>query len=134
MASTRTKGSWGSKPDQKSSFSNYGRGVDIAAPGDPIHSTGRSLKYVDMSGTSMAAPNAAGLAALIWSSYPDYTRDQVVAKLYSAVDNIDTLNSKYKHLLGSGESMLLRRFKTKLLQRLLGIVGTIAKPRHLISI
>jgi subtilisin family serine protease len=102
VASTKTKGSWGSKPDQKSSFSNYGRGVDIAAPGDPIHSTGRSLSYVDMSGTSMAAPNAAGLAALIWSAHPDYTRDQVVAKLYAAVDNVDSLNSRYKHLLGSG--------------------------------
>ncbi len=108
VASTKTKGSWGSKPDQKSSFSNYGRGVDIAAPGDPIHSTGRSLNYVDMSGTSMAAPNAAGLAALIWSAHPDYTRDQVVAKLLGSVDDVDGLNTKYKNLLGSGRINALK--------------------------
>ncbi|MCO4792170.1 MAG: S8 family serine peptidase [Bacteriovoracaceae bacterium] len=102
VASTKSKNSRRAKKDHKSSFSNYGRGVDIAAPGDPIHSTGRSLSYVDMSGTSMAAPNAAGLAALIWSVHPSYTRDQVVAKLMTSTDNIDVLNTRYKNLLGSG--------------------------------
>lgn len=50
----------------------------------------------------MAAPNAAGLAALIWSAFPDYTRNQVAAKLMMSSENIDALNSKYKHLLGNG--------------------------------
>ncbi len=90
------------KTDMKSFFSNYGRGVDISAPGEPIHSTGRSLKYVDMSGTSMAAPNAAGTAALIWSVHPEYSRDQVVAKLMMGADSIDALNKKYINLLGAG--------------------------------
>ncbi|TNE95612.1 MAG: hypothetical protein EP326_14735 [Deltaproteobacteria bacterium] len=116
VASSKTKAAWGSKPDQKSSFSNYGRGVDITAPGDPIHSTGRSLNYVDMSGTSMAAPNAAGLAALIWSVHPDFNRDQVVAKLFGSVDDIDGLNTKYKNLLGSGRINALKAVKDDLPQ------------------
>ena len=102
VASTKSKTARRSKIDQKSSFSNYGRGVDIAAPGDPIHSTGRSLRYVDMSGTSMAAPNAAASAALIWSIHPEYSRDQVVAKLLMGADNINNINNRYKNYLGSG--------------------------------
>lgn len=102
VASTKTKKSWRNKVDQKSKFSNYGRGVDVSAPGDPIHSTGRSLKYVEMSGTSMASPNAAGAAALIWSHFPELTREQVVARLIMGSDNLNSLNSKYMNLLGSG--------------------------------
>jgi subtilisin family serine protease len=102
VASTKSNAKRRTKIDRKSSFSNYGRGVDIAAPGDPIHSTGRSLKYVDMSGTSMAAPNAAASAALIWSVHPEYTREQVVAKLFMGTDNINRLNNRYKNYLGAG--------------------------------
>jgi subtilisin family serine protease len=103
VASTRSTAGWRSAEiDTKSSFSNYGRGIDISAPGEPIHSTGRSLSYVDMSGTSMAAPNAAGTAALIWSAHPEYSRAQVVAKLMMGSDNIDALNKKYINLLGAG--------------------------------
>ena len=102
VASTKSKKSWTSSVDQKSSFSNYGRGVDISAPGDPIYSTGRSLSYVELSGTSMAAPVVAGIAALIWSVDPNLTRDQVVAKLTSGATNINHVNPKYKDLLGAG--------------------------------
>lgn len=101
VASTQS-GSDTRKHDVRSRFSNYGFGVDIAAPGNPIYSTSKSGKYVDMSGTSMAAPNAAGVAALIWSVNPNYTREQVLAKLMRGSDDIDTLNSKYEHKLGHG--------------------------------
>lgn len=101
VASTQS-GSDTSKHDVRSRFSNYGYGVDIAAPGNPIYSTSKSGKYVDMSGTSMAAPNAAGLAALIWSVNPDYTREQVLATLMKSSDDIDELNPNYKNELGNG--------------------------------
>ena len=88
--------------DARSSFSNYGYGVDVAAPGSSIFSTLPNDTYGTKSGTSMAAPNAAGVAALIWSANPSWTRDQVAAQLMATADNIDALNPGYEGLLGSG--------------------------------
>ncbi|MEK7540346.1 MAG: S8 family serine peptidase, partial [Patescibacteria group bacterium] len=48
----------------KTYWSNWGK-VDVIAPGDEILSTYPGNKYVKMSGTSMASPHAAGVAALI---------------------------------------------------------------------
>jgi cell wall-associated protease len=59
-------------------FSNYGRqNVDIFAPGAQIYSTMPENDYEFQSGTSMAAPAVAGLAALIRSHYPKLTANQV---------------------------------------------------------
>lgn len=88
--------------DVKSSFSNYGEGVDITAPGSNIFSTLPNNTYDLQSGTSMSAPNAAGVAALIWSAHPTWTRDQVAAQLLGTADDIDALNPGFEGLLGSG--------------------------------
>ncbi|MBF2055559.1 MAG: S8 family serine peptidase [Candidatus Sericytochromatia bacterium] len=54
--------------DQLASFSNYGlQSVDLAAPGSSIYSTVLNHSYGNKSGTSMAAPHVAGVAALLWS-------------------------------------------------------------------
>jgi subtilisin family serine protease len=54
-----------------SSFSNIGKlTVDVASPGSSIYSTVNNNRYSSSSGTSMAAPNAAGVAAMVLGYYP----------------------------------------------------------------
>jgi subtilisin family serine protease len=55
-----------------SSFSDYGIDVDVYAPGDNIMSSIPGNQYTAESGTSMATPIAAGVAALIKSAHPDW--------------------------------------------------------------
>ncbi|MCL9780193.1 S8 family peptidase [Vibrio sp. S4M6] len=54
------------------SFSNYGKEtVDVFAPGYRILSSTPNNTYAVKSGTSMAAPVVSGVAAMVWSRYPD---------------------------------------------------------------
>jgi thermitase len=80
--------------DAKASFSTYGdTWVDVAAPGVNVYSTfpnhkfviarqsGRSYGYDVGSGTSMAAPVVAGVAALAWRSHVGATNESVRANV-----------------------------------------------------
>ena len=59
-------------------FSNYSREkVDVFAPGVDIYSTVPGNKYEENSGTSMASPVVAGLAALIMAYYPELEAAEV---------------------------------------------------------
>tara|TARA_B100000787_G_scaffold48813_1_gene35111 strand:- start:799 stop:2511 length:1713 start_codon:yes stop_codon:yes gene_type:complete len=59
-------------------FSNYGKtNVDVFAPGVDIYATMPKDKYTSNSGTSMAAPSAVGVAALVRSYYPKLSASQV---------------------------------------------------------
>lgn len=49
---------------ERSSFSNYGAGIDIVAPGRDIYTTSVNGDYMTMTGTSFAAPQVTGIAAL----------------------------------------------------------------------
>jgi len=61
-----------------SGFSNYGKNsVDLFAPGSSIYSTTPLNSYEFLQGTSMAAPNAAGVAAVIRSLFPKLSAAQV---------------------------------------------------------
>ena len=70
--------SW--KPEDKiiAPFSNYGKKtVDLFSPGVDIYSTTPKNTYKDASGTSMAAPVACGVAAVLKSYYPKLTPEQI---------------------------------------------------------
>lgn len=66
-------------------FSNYGKTVDLCAPGQSIYSTiprdSNGNLYGKLSGTSMAAPLVTGSAALIWSLEPGLTAKQVKERI-----------------------------------------------------
>jgi serine protease len=87
---------------EKAEFSNFGAGVDIAAPGgghgskvwqETIDPDGGSPQIIGLQGTSMAAPHVAGVAALIQSTGVK-DPDAVLAVLQKSVRSIgeDPLN------------------------------------------
>lgn len=88
--------------DVRSGFSNFGEGVDVSAPGESIYSTWQDDSYTYLSGTSMAAPIVAGLAALVKSRFPSFTPVQIGEQIRINSDPIDDLNNTYKRKLGFG--------------------------------
>jgi thermitase len=78
--------------DAKAGFSNYGASsVDLMAPGVRVVSTSLYDTYASLSGTSMAAPHVAGVAALIWARAPWASVAQVRSALLSTVDRVEAL-------------------------------------------
>jgi thermitase len=74
--------------DQHASFSNTNADVEVSAAGVDVLSTKRGGGYFTLSGTSMATPHAAGVAADIFFRNPTWTAAQVRSKLDSAVDDL----------------------------------------------
>ncbi|MET4082596.1 subtilisin family serine protease [Pedobacter sp. UYP30] len=74
----------------KASFSNFGKTqVDVFAPGVDILSTVAGNDYKKESGTSMASPVVAGLAALIREYYPKLSAKQVKEIIVKSVVKVD---------------------------------------------
>jgi PKD repeat protein len=88
--------------DAKSSFSQYGTWVDIAAPGSAIYSTYATSLYSRIQGTSMASPNVAGLLGLMKSYAPNVSNQNLINCLYASATNIDQVNAGFIGQLGAG--------------------------------
>lgn len=72
---------------RRASFSSYGPQVEICAPGVQTWSTYPPNRYRQLSGTSMATPHVAGVAALVKARYPTATGDQIRVHLWrTAID------------------------------------------------
>jgi thermitase len=81
--------------DKLASFSNFGaESVDVAAPGDDVFSTYLGGGYKTMSGTSMAAPYAAGLAAMLRKQESDASYGDLRYAIRHKVDKPSALNDK----------------------------------------
>jgi len=88
-----TVGAIGSSFDQNmlAPFSNYGKNnVDIFAPGAEIYASVPENQREFLSGTSMASPSTAGVAAIIRSYYPQLSASQVKHILMNSGTKIDT--------------------------------------------
>ncbi len=70
--------------DNRSGFSNFGSCVDIFAPGSGIRSTANNGGFTNLSGTSMASPHVAGVAALVLQSRPSASPAEVENIIESA--------------------------------------------------
>ena len=84
-----TVGSTTSK-DGKSSFSNWGKCLDVWAPGSGVVSAWNTSDTAtkSLSGTSMAGPHVAGVAALLRESRPTLSAPEVVAALEKAYADV----------------------------------------------
>jgi len=69
-------------------FSQHNDQVDIAAPGSAIRSTIPNNRYASYTGTSMATPHACGVAALVWSHYPEMTAAEIRYALETSAEDL----------------------------------------------
>ena len=81
--------------DRLASFSNFGATtVDLAAPGVGILSTLPGNRYGRYSGTSMATPHVAGVAALLKSQNPTYSDEEMKDQILRYAEPKNSLQGK----------------------------------------
>jgi len=98
----------------KAGFSQWNEQVEIAAPGVGVKSTitknqGNSFSYATWSGTSMATPHVAGVAALVWSHFPNCTNSQIRNALLKSARRPTAMGAancdvKYGHGIVDGQA------------------------------
>ncbi|MCB2199316.1 S8 family peptidase [bacterium] len=91
----------------KPSWASVGSWVELCAPGTNIWSTmsrdvPNPAEYCALSGTSMATPLVASVAALAFSANPMLLAHEVRTLLFETATNVDSLNPVYTGALGAG--------------------------------
>jgi len=107
--------------DAKASFSQWGPHIGVTAPGVNIYATFPTYKsgmpginYGAISGTSMACPAVAGMAAVIKSVNPSLTPDQIADVIKKSADDMGTPGFDEK--FGFGRVNLNKAVKAALLR------------------
>jgi hypothetical protein len=106
--------------DTRAPFSNYGLGIGISAPGVRVLSLNANgganfiarqrpdfvidEQHMALSGTSMACPHAAGVAALLLSAFPAETAEEIRGRLLAGGNPLDALNPGFERRLGRGRA------------------------------
>ena len=70
------------------SFSQRNDQVDIAAPGVEVASTVPNNQFAFFSGTSQACPHVSGVAALVWSRFPDKSAQDIRQALIASAEDL----------------------------------------------
>ena len=76
------------KADLLASFSNYGNGIDVAAPGVSIYSCIPNKRYASLNGTSMAAPHVSASVAMLIADEWAISPSNVMESLQSITGDI----------------------------------------------
>ncbi|MGC4050037.1 MAG: S8 family serine peptidase [Paludibaculum sp.] len=114
--------------DARASFSNYGFGLDVMAPGVSIYSTYLNGGYANMSGTSMATPSVAALASMIIASTPNLSADAVMQRIEMSADTT-IANGLWDVYLGFGRVNAYRALSGSLpVKNGGGLVGQVVDP------
>ena len=88
---------------RRASFSNYGKMVNVFAPGVNIVTTDLDGDYTSsVSGTSFSSPLVSGVAALVKTRYPDTSPDALREQIRLASEHIDAENPGHAGQLGRG--------------------------------
>ena len=74
--------------DKRARWSSTGPDLELSAPGVAINSTLLGGGYGEKSGTSMASPHVAGVAALVWAGNPDWSNGDVRNQLEITADDL----------------------------------------------
>ncbi len=88
--------------NHKADFSNFGKKVDLCAPGTRVYAPYLDTSYAWWDGTSFAAPLVAGAAALLCQIDPNLTPAAVDSLLEESAINIDDFNPEFIDSLGKG--------------------------------
>jgi PKD repeat protein len=98
--------------DERASYSNFGPGLELTAPGGDSNPAGTAVSYIAsagssnntayvyMAGTSMAAPQVAGLAGLIRAAAGVTNRAEIRTRLQETADDLGALG--YDQIFGHG--------------------------------
>lgn len=101
--------------DNKADFATYSYHIDLVAPGASVYSTRNGNSFSAQPGSSFAAPQVAGAAALVKTIFPEYSALQIAEQLRVTSDDIYGVgnNQLYEGQLGSGRLNVFRAVSEK---------------------